>query len=124
MADQKIGKIAHNMKFEQTWSREYLKQPVANWRWDTMLAAHVLDSRPGVCGLKFQVYVNFGVIDYDSEVAQYLKSKGKSANAHNRIMELLAKPWHRKVLLTYCGLDTLYTYRLAMDQMEQLGEIL
>jgi DNA polymerase len=114
-----IGKMAHNIKFEETWSTVKLKQSVNNWQWDSMLAAHILDNRPGVTGLKFQAYVNFGIIDYDSFISSYLKAKdSKNGNALNRIMELINKPGGKEELMTYCGLDSLLEYKLAMKQME------
>jgi hypothetical protein len=66
--------------------------------------------------------VNFGVVDYDSSISPYLKAKdSKNGNAINRIMELVNKPGGKEKLMTYCGLDTLYTYRLAMKQMGKIG---
>jgi len=117
----KIGKVAQNMKFEHTWVEHLLEYDVANWRWDTMLAAHVLDNRPDITGLKFQVYVNFGVIDYASEIEKYLKgTDSKNANSKNTIEKLVATEAGRRKLLTYCGMDALFTYRLALKQMEMI----
>lgn len=121
LANSDIKKLAHNMKFEQAWSVERLRQPVRNWYWDSMQAAHILDNKPDISGLKFQSYVNFGIYDYDSEISPYLKSfTEKNANAHNRILELINKPGGKKQLLTYCALDTIYEYRLALLQMQQI----
>ena len=112
-----IGKMAHNMKFEESWSRDRLKVSVDRWVWDSMLAAHLLDNRPGVTGLKFQTYVNFGVVDYSSEIDPFLTSTDqKGANATNRILELISSSGGREKLLKYCGLDSVYEYRLAMIQ--------
>ena len=36
-------------------------------------------------------------------------------------MELVANPIKRKELFTYCGLDSLFGYRLAQMQMKQVG---
>ena len=84
-----------------------------------MLAAHILDNRPGVTGLKFQVYVHFGVPDYDSEVSEYLHSNGsKSGNAFNKVLEMIKDPVKRQKLMIYCGLDSLYEFRLAKIQQE------
>ena len=113
LANRSIGKMAHNMKFEETWSVVRLRQPVANWEWDSMLASHVLDNRPGICSLKFQTYINFGIIDYESEVSPYLKSASKDGNALNRIFEA-----DESKLMEYCALDSVYEYRLAMKQIE------
>jgi len=119
--DTKSGKMAHNMKFEDTWSKVRLRCAVRHWAWDSMLAAHVLDNRPGITGLKFQTYVNFGVVDYDSEIAPYLRAKdGKSGNSQNKVLELIRSPEGRRKLMTYCGLDSLYGYRLSKLQMKTM----
>ena len=119
LADPKIAKIAQNMSFENTWSTVRLKQPVENWGWDTMLASHVLDNREGVTGLKFQTYVQFGIVDYSSELDPYLKSaEKKNGNAINRIFDLLKLPGGEDKLLLYNGLDAIYTYRLCMIQRD------
>lgn len=124
LRDPKIGKMAHNIKFEDTWSNVRLRCPVVNWTWDSMLAAHILDNRPGVTGLKFQVYVNFGLVDYDSSISSYLKrTDDKDANAMNHVLELVRSEQDRKELMVYCGMDALFGFRLAMLQMEQIGII-
>lgn len=118
-----IDKIGHNIKFETTWSRVSLGVDVVNnWVWDTMLASHVLDNRTGITGLKFQAYVNFGVTGYDNKINNYLEGTDKkNANSHNRIMELWNTKEGRNDLLLYCGLDALYTYRLAELQRSKLN---
>ena len=117
LTNSRIGKIAQNMKFEHTWSKVRLKTEVKMWMWDTMLASHVFDNRAGITNLKFQAYVNFGIVDYASEIAPYLKATdNKDGNALNRINELLAIPGGKEKLLKYCGLDSIYEYRLAKQQ--------
>jgi hypothetical protein len=119
LANSQIGKIAQNMKFEESWSVVRLKQSVNNWIWDTMLAAHILDNRPGVTGLKFQVYTQFGVVDYSSEVESYLQSVDEtSANSINRIMELVNDKQGKEKLLKYCALDSIFEYRLSKIQRD------
>ena len=119
LKNQNIGKMAHNMKFEHAWSFVRLGLQVQNWAWDSMQAAHILDNRPGVTGLKFQTYVNFGIVDYASEISPYLKAKNDdSANEINEIHKLLETPEKINKLLTYCALDSIYEYRLAMIQRE------
>lgn len=118
LRDKKIGKMAHNMKFEDTWTRVRLRTQVENWAWDSMLAAHILDNRPGITGLKFQTYLHFGVPDYDDEVAPFLKKEdSKSGNSMNQVLELVKSREGREKLMTYCGMDALFGYRLAMLQM-------
>ena len=113
-----VGKMAHNMKFEDSWSKVRLRTQVENWEWDSMLAAHVLDNRTGVTGLKFQTYVNFGEIDYSSEIEPYLRSDSVDGNGFNKIRVLLETESGTEKLLRYCALDSHYQYLLAMKQME------
>ncbi len=114
-----VYKIAQNMKFEDHWSNVRLQTEVVGWNWDTMLVSHILDNRTGVTGLKFQVYVNFGIIDYDSEIAPYLRSvEDKSDNSLNRIMELISTGEGQEKLLHYNGLDSIYEHRLALLQKQ------
>lgn len=121
LANPMVNKMAHNMKYEDTWSREKLKQQVKGWLWDSMIAAHILDNRPGVTGLKFQTYVNFGVVDYSSEVDPYLQSTSKDGNAINKIQDLYNVSGGMEKLMHYCALDSIYQYRLATLQMERIG---
>jgi len=120
LVNPKIGKIAQNMKYEHAWSLVRLKTEVQNWVWDTMLASHILDSRAGITSLQFQVYVQFGVIDYKDETEPYLKSYGDSANDINRIQALISKPGGKEILMKRCALDAVYEFRLAQKQRENL----
>jgi DNA polymerase len=121
LKDPTIGKMAHNMKFEEEWSSEIFLTPVQNWEWDSMLAAHLLDNRQGVTGLKFQTFVNFGVADYASEISPYLHSTDyKNGNAFNQIQTLLDLPGGREKLLMYCALDSIFQYKLAMKQRSEI----
>ena len=120
LQSEKIGKVAQNMKFEHTWTQNILGYEVKNWVWDTMLATHILDNRPDVTGLKFQTYVNFGVAGYDDAVAQYLRGEDpKNSNSVNALAGDLPKEVWNKVL-HYCGLDSLFTYRLATEQKRKI----
>lgn len=116
LGNENVSKVAANLKFEQNWSAVCLGVEVRGWDWDTMQAAHILDNRPGITGLDFQVYVNFGVLDYSSHIKPYLQGTDASGNAFNRIDELMADPRGRRELLVYGGLDSLYEYRLAEIQ--------
>lgn len=121
LTNPEVGKIAQNMKFEQTWTKVRLNTDVQNWRWDTMLATHIFDNRPGITSLKFQVYVQFGIVDYSSELDPYLRpTDSSSANSLNKIIELIEKPKGREQLLKYCALDGIYEYRLAIRQILNL----
>lgn len=121
--ERKNSKMAHNFKFEHSWSKNILKVEVNNWCWDSMIAAHLIDNRPGITSLKFQVYVNFGIQDYSVDVNKYLQSidDEKGANSKNRVRQLMKNKSGRRMLMKYCALDSVYQYRLAMKQMEQLN---
>lgn len=121
LTDPNVGKIAANMKFEHAWSKSKLGIEVTPWVWDTMIASHVLDNRSGICGLKFQAYVRFGIVDYSSDIAPFFQSiEDSNANSRNKIFDLLKKPGGKKKLLTYCGYDSIYEYRLAEIQRMNL----
>lgn len=121
LASTYIGKSAQNMKFEAAWSQVYLKQTVNHWVWDTMIASHILDNRPGITGLKFQTFVQFGVVDYSSEIDPFLRSfDDKDGNSFNRILELCKTREGREKLMIYCGYDTIYEYRLMELQTKQI----
>jgi len=119
---ERYAKIAQNMAFEDTWTYYMMDTTVRNWLWDPMIATHVLDNRSDICGLKFQVFVRFGLPDYSSNVSDYLKSKdSKNGNSVNRILELIRTEKGRRDLLVYNGLDSLFERKLAIKQMKALG---
>ena len=109
----KVKKIASNAKFEERWTRHTFGMGVRNWGWDTMLAAHCLDNRPGICSLKFQSFVRMGVPTYNEHIEPFLRS----GNDHiNRIHQIKLPD-----LLYYGGMDALLEYRLAMVQRKDFG---
>lgn len=123
LQSDKIGKIAQNLKFEHTWTQNILGYEVKNWIWDTMLATHILDNRPDITGLKIQTYINFGVAGYDDEVAPYLKgADDKDSNSMNKLLDVPVGSdiWNK--LLIYCGMDSLFTYRLATRQKQWIQQ--
>jgi uracil-DNA glycosylase family 4 len=119
-----VKKMAHNMKFEQAWSQVRLGTRVNKWHWDSMIAAHILDNRTGVTGLKFQTYVHFGVMDYSSEITPHLKGKKKNANSMNKLLKFVATPKGEEMTLEYCALDSIFEYRLAIIQQKIIDNIL
>lgn len=121
LENARIAKMAHNMKYEDTWSKVRLHTTVSPWLFDSMVAAHILDNREYITSLKFQAYVMFGIDDYDSDIAPYLHSGSKDGNAINRVLELIALPEGKEKLMTYCAYDSIYEYRLAMLQMTEMN---
>lgn len=113
--DPRVPKIAANMKFEERWTRkEFRGRGVLGWRWDTMLAAHCLDNRPGTKSLKFQAFVRLGVQSWDASIRPYLEQRGRSH--YNAIAQAPLRD-----LLFYNGMDGLQEHRLAYWQAALMG---
>lgn len=121
LKDPGIGKMAHNMKYEDNWTNVIWGVVIKNWEWDSMVAAHILDNRQAVTSLKFQIYVNFGVVDYASDITPYLQSNEDSGNAVNSIKKLVKLPGGSASLLKYVGYDAVGQYRLAEVQMDKMN---
>jgi len=99
---------------EERWTLKTFGHGVTNWGWDTMLAAHCLDNRPGICSLKFQALVRLGVPSFNETTEPYLANvKG---SPYNRIDEI-----YPPALLLYNGMDARLEYKLAMVQMKDMG---
>jgi DNA polymerase len=110
LADPDVRKVGHNIKFEHQWAARCLGVETQGWVWDTMLAAHMIDNRRHFCGLKHQVYANFGVTTWANEVGGELKADG--AHAFNSLKD---NPPSR-ALLEYNALDAFWTMRLYRQQ--------
>ncbi len=105
-------KIASNLKMEEKWTRMEFGHGVRSWGWDTMIAAHCLDNRPGICSIKFQALIRLGVPSYNELIAPYLEGRGW----YNRIHHI-----ETAQLLRYCGMDCILEYRVAMEQRKEMG---
>ena len=105
LSDGKIKKVAHNLKFEDMWSRVIWKIVVKGWLWCTQTNAHIIDPRKGYSPLKFQSYVHFGVGDYGKDVDRFIKTDIKLGR--NRLDEVSIEK-----LLLYGGIDSLNTFKL------------
>ena len=110
-----VPKIGANMKFEERWTHRILGCRVNNWVWDSVLAAHVLDNRPGVTSVKFQGFVRHGIPIWNERIDPFLKSKGDSKV--NQIIQNVAV----KDLLLYNGLDSLIEFMISVDQIREMG---
>lgn len=113
LRNPKLRKIASNMKFEERWTRVKLGHGVAGWKFDTMLASHVLDNRGSIASIKFQTYIRLGIGDYSSSIKPFLKAD--SPNGLNRIQQVPILE-----VLKYCGLDSLLEYMVSEIQQEIL----
>lgn len=119
LADPDVPKCAHNIKFEDQWTSVMLKTDVAGWCWCSMHAAHALDNREEITGLKFLSMVHYGIYDYTADIESYKEasaeeSKQYGANAFNRMAEAPVPS-----LLRYNAIDALVERVLAVDQMRQ-----
>jgi uracil-DNA glycosylase len=106
---------AHNLKFEDGWTRQIFGIQPRNWEWDTMIAAHIQDNRSKYCGLKFQSYINFGLEPYNKEVDKYLKA----SSGHFNKVDQAPLP----ELLLYNGLDTKMGMKLWQKQKEYFAGV-
>jgi len=107
-----VKKIGHNIKFETIWAKKIWNIDIKNWYADTCIDTHIRDNRTGITGLKFQTYVNFGVINYNKQVEPYITAL--SSNEFNRLDEV-----DPDILMSYCGYDAYYTYRLFKKYPER-----
>lgn len=110
-----VPKVASNLKFEDRWTRKAFGHRVRGWAWDTMLAAHVCDNRRAITSVKFQAFVRLGVPTWNDHIEPFLKTKG-CAEA-NAVLEQIDV----QDLLLYNGLDALLEFRVAVDQIAELG---
>lgn len=108
-------KIAHNLKFEDVWSRVILNVFPNKWHWCTMLAAHILDNRSFFSGLKFQAYIWWGIGNYSKSIAPFLKDR--TGSGFNTVMKA-----NLNELLTYGAIDSLLTFWLFMKQRKEVKE--
>ncbi len=108
-----LKKVAHGLKFEDTWSRHIIGVQPNPWECCTMTTQHVLDDRTGCCGLKFQAFVRWGIHGYDEIIDPYKK---ETANRLNRMMEAPLME-----LLKYNALDALFEGWLYQEQQKELS---
>ena len=119
--DKNIKKIVQNFKFEDQWSQVKLREPIQGWDWDTMLGAHCIHNQKPT-GLKFQVYVKYGILGYDSTIDKYITGckvgeDPKSGNSFN-----LIKDAPMDEVLKYNAADSLFAYWLAEGQKKALKD--
>lgn len=120
LLSKKVGKIAHNLPFENTWSKYKAGgEFVRNWYWDTCLAAHCINSHKPT-GQKFWAYTYLGILNYDDSVDEYLKSnkedsKKYGGNAFNNISKA-----NLHDLLYYNAQDSKICYHIMEVQIKRL----
>lgn len=110
-----IKKNAQNLKFEERWGRGILNAPTKGWIWDTQLATHLMDERPGIVSLKFQAFIYWGIDDYDSYAKEYMKKTDEEGYNLLETADL-------EKILTYNALDSLYEERLMHCQQRDIDK--
>ncbi len=114
MQHQKIKKVAHNFKFENSLTVNIFGTEIENKYWCTMDAAHIEDDRFKYTGLKSQTFIKFGVEPYNAHIEPYLESIDPKTG-FNKVDEI-----DLEELLTYGAYDSLFGYRLLLEQKKTL----
>jgi len=132
MTNPNVKKIAHNAKFEYVWTKVKLGFDVFPLYWDTMIAAHIIDMRDGVVGLKMQGYLQFGDAGYEKVTKKLLGpinvTKRNNTNAINWLSYLnpYRQDENRKVwdlLLQYVAEDASLTLALYHRQKQLMANL-
>lgn len=121
-----IKKAAHNLQFEDLWSRVILDTLIVGWEWCTMNNQHIIDNTTGITGLKWQAWERWGVWGYDSEFKKYAMGiltkqqreageKHISTHAFNRVHQMPLD-----TLLMYGGCDGILESWLLDEQLEEI----
>lgn len=108
-----ILKVAHNIKYEIAWTLNILGYALHPTTYCSMQAAHIIDNRPGIVGLKFQSYISFGLMNYEYLIKPFLESDG-GGNSFNTVFKA-----PRTELQIYNGIDSLVQYRLVLRQLKE-----
>jgi uracil-DNA glycosylase family 4 len=113
--------ICHNASYEWQWTNELLGYWPTEMYWDTMLSQHCLNSNKPT-GLKYCTYASTGVVGYDSDAEEWLKSNKEDAdkygnNAFNRIFE-----GPKEKILLYNAEDSLFTFIIYKKHKSRLSE--
>lgn len=124
MTDRDIGKIAHHAKYEARCTLVKMGVLPEPWSWDTMYAARLLNN-VSMCNLKYLTYVNFGITGYDT-MEKYIETPSEDPSVHgsntrNSFRAACEDPVVMDCALLYVGQDALYTYMLAMRQMDAIA---
>lgn len=111
LTDPTLKKVCHNKKFEGVWSRCVIGVEPKGIIWCTMNNQHLIDTRRGICGLKHQAFVRWGITGYEDDMAAYMRplSGNKGNMLHTAPLDKL---------LTYNGQDSFLTMKLFREEQE------
>ena len=107
LADPGIKKVFHNAKFELQWAQHCLGTETKGVIWDSMIAAHIIDNRRNICGLKHQAYLALGMSDWSGDV-----KFDSDINGFNSLKDSGAT----EELLKYNAMDAWVTFQLYLRQ--------
>lgn len=116
LASKELKKIGANVKYERDWTVVKLMSKLRGLLFDTNLAAHFIDNKPGITSLDFQNYVNFGIEPYDAHLKKYLKPDNSYGNDINDIDKI-----NLGDLLIYNGMDSMTEFRQGLIMMDVIG---
>ncbi len=108
LTSDKIGKIAHHMKFENLWTKQILKFDIKKWHFCTMLGSYLYDERKGGSGLKFVSFCRWGTPNYDASVEKFIKAD--TSNGFNQLEKVNISD-----LCLYNAIDDKLTSQLFID---------
>jgi len=115
LKEEKIRKVAHNVKFEDGWSRNGFGVIPHGWEWCTMNSQHKLDESPKTTGLKFQSFVRWGVIYVDEEIKKHIGSEDEEKPVNK--LDLIQP----NKLCGYNAKDALLTFWLYKEQIKEFS---
>lgn len=116
LTKKSIYKIIAGYQFEYSWSKVLCNITPQSFYWDTQLCTHLIDNRPDITRLKFQIFQKYGIADYDKESKQFIKSKDGSPFNTMELMPI-------KSMLRYNGIDSYGTMELFKQQYKEISEL-
>lgn len=121
LMQSKSKKIAHNVKFENVWTKEKCNTWVKNLKQDTIIRAHGIDNRKKT-GLKYLSYVKFGIIGYDEEIEKYIVGIPKDVEEYGTNAFNTMDKAPLKEALLYNAMDSLIEFKLWEDQEKHIDD--
>ena len=115
-----VKKIAHNIRFEASWTFNVLKYELSGIYWDTMIAEHCLNNTSKI-GLKYLAEKYFGVANYEADMSCYLEcsTTNEDKDGKNGFNSIFQAPIDK--LLLYNAMDSLLTFKLYLLQKAKLN---
>ncbi len=114
--------IGHNIKFDQMHVRAAFNMETGAGG-DTMLVSHLLDSRPGIHGLKRLAGVYLGMYEYEQELTEYIRAHKEANPRYGGSYDFIPL----EILLPYGAMDaeaTLMLHDKLFPEMSDKQQIL